>query len=164
MKRLIFFFLLIASIAGVSCMLLFMPFDIPGVTKVGDTLFEHLKYAFELIKGGLWNWSSTTDSVIFTYGLVLFLFVNAVLLISLLVMALTTLFKFEKVYRFYSTATWFLVSGIIFTGVVVYTAIATAGGAAFMDIVKVQPWQLFVPFVASIALLVLGLIFRERND
>ena len=159
MKRLIFFLILAAGIAGSTYFILF---DSSG-GMVGETGFDYLKQVFELVKDGNWPWSDFNFMTVFTYGLVAFAFINAVLLLALAVMAMTTFFNFSKVYRFYATAWWFLFSAILFTGAVIYMPIDT--GADIMDFVKDLPWQYYVPIASSLALVIISIIFKrsERN-
>lgn len=162
MKRLIFYFLLLGCIAGSSLLILFLGFGVTGSSASGATMFDYLQAVFEMVKNGTWPWSNFSAAAVFTYTLVLFLFINVVLLFSLLVMALTTLFKFEKVYRFYATATWYLISSIIFTAGVAYLIVQASG--SFLDVLKTMPWEFFMPLISSVILVVLGAILREGRD
>ena len=154
MKRLIFFFLILGSIAASSYLLLFSD---------SKALFELLKLAFEGIKAGTWKWSNLNFLTVFTYALTIFLFINAVLLISLLVMAFTTLFRFERVYRFYATATWYLIGAAIFTAGVVYMMLKS--GVPVGEYLKSMPWYYYTPLGSAVVLFVLALIFkRDRAD
>jgi len=162
MRRLIFFILLLAVIGGTSCLLVF---GVPGgvLDAPPETAFELLKGVFESIKGGTWPWSSFNLYTIFIYGYVLFLLINAVLLLSLLVMALTTLFRFSKIYRFFATVWWHFLAALVFTGVNVYLMLDAGGN--FMDHLKELPWQFYMPLGSAIVLAILGIILKktERN-
>jgi len=158
MKRLIFFFLLVGAIVATCCLLLFSV----EYSLFGDTTgFEHLKEVITSIKDGAWKWSSFGAPNVFTYGFVLLLFINAVVLLSLLVMALTTLLKFNRVYRFYATTSWLLLAAFLFTGTIVYLLIDA--GSASASVFKELPWQFYVPLVSSIALMITGAILKRSE-
>lgn len=156
MRRFLFFLLMLVAIAASVCLLVL---GIPSLLDApAATAFDYLKSVFELVKSGNWQWETFNSATIFTYGYVLFLLVNAVLLLSLLVMALTTLFRLSKVYRFYSTVWWYFFAALVFTGVNAY-AVISAGGD-IMDNVLALPWQFFVPIGSAVVLAIIGIVFK----
>jgi hypothetical protein len=157
MKRLIFFLLLVGVISCVSCLLLF---------DGGSSGLDVLKGAFESIKAGTWQWGSFNANAIYVYGLFVFFLINAVLLLSLLVMALTTLFHFNRVYRFYATMWWFLFSAIVFTGVYVYYLFefARVGNVNVAELFKSVSWIVYTPLGSAIALVIIGMIFKKTEN
>jgi len=161
MRRFIFFILILLSIGATACLLIL---GIPGGVLDAPSLtsYQYIEVVFNMIKDGSWPWSSFNPTILFTYGYALFLFINAVLLLSLLVMALTTLFRFSKIYRFYSTVWWYLFAAIVFTGVNVYVVIDT--GVNPLDFIK-EFWQFCIPLASAIVLIIVGLILKktERN-
>jgi len=155
MKRLIFFLLLVGIIAGVSCLLLFE----------GGAL-DSIKDAFESIKAGTWPWESFNFYAVYIYGLFAFFLINAVLILSLLVMGLTTMFRFARVYRFYATMWWFLFSAALFTLAFVYYLFELAR-ITNVDVLKLLDgvkWVVYVPLVSAMTMAVVGTILKKTEN
>lgn len=153
MKRAIFFILLIAGMGAASYLLLFQ-----------CDFLDVLKNAFELVKKGDWKWSEFNAFTVQIYGVTAFLFIVGVLFLALLIMALTTLFRFDRIHRFYATASWYLFAAILFTGAVVYVILQ--GDIEFMDALKDMPWEYYVPIGSALVLNIVGFILKktERKD
>ena len=136
MKRLIYFLLLVGGMGATSYFLLF------------SNEIEYLKLleeVFNLVRSGDWDWATFNVFTIHVYGISLFFFIVGVLFLALLIMALTTLFRFDRVHRFYATAVWYLIAALIFTGTIIYTL--TQSSMEFMDALSEMPWEYYVPIV-----------------
>lgn len=153
MKRLIYFLLLLAGMGAAVCLLLFK-----------CDYLQDLKAVFNLVKAGTWSWSDFSAYTVWIYGLVAYLFIVAILVLSLLIMSLTTLFKFSRIHRFYATGWWYLIAALMFTGAVVFSLIQ--GNGAFMDNLKDMPWEWYVPLGSALVLFIVGIVLKktERND
>jgi len=153
MRRTIFFCLLVASIAGAAYLMLF---------SMGQENFDHLRYVIETIRDGDWKWDSFDGETFFTYGLIAFLFIDAVLILALVVMALTTMFRFERVYRFYVTAWWYLIAALIMTASLVYRA--SSADIGFREYVGSMPWEYYWPLASALILVVFGLLSKRSES
>jgi len=166
MRRLILFVLLFVAIGAIGGLL------VVGIPWIGVEMFEapaatHYDYivsVFNTIRAGNWPWQTINAMTIFTYGYALYLLINAVLLLSILIMALTTFFRFSRVYRFFGTIWWYLASAIIFTGVNVYLMIDAGGN--ILDYTQELPWQFFLPIASALVITAVGLVlkFTERKS
>ena len=161
MQRIIFFVLLVGGIAAASCLVLFSSLDGQSWIAASGTVLDHLKDVFESIKSSEWAWSTVDANAIFTYGVIMFLFINAILLLSLLVMALTTFFKLSKVYRFYATSWWHLAAALVFTGAVAYILL---GRGDFGSAIGSLPWTYYVPVAVSCIIVILSFIFKRAES
>jgi len=156
MKRFIFFILMFLAI-GASAWLLII--GIPGVLDAPvATSIDFFKGVYEQVSTGSWPWGTINSSIIFAYGYFLYVLINAILVLSLLVMALTTLFRFKRVYRFYSIIWWYLFAALVFTGVNVYMMID--GGGNIAEVFQALPWQFYLPIGSAVVLAILGIIFK----
>jgi len=153
MKRIIYFLLIVVGMGAAMYLLLF-----------SCDLLDTLKDTFDLIKGGDWKWTTFNEYTVFVYGLAMFLFIVVVLFLALVVMALTTLCRFDRVHRFYATAVWYLIAAMFFTGAVVYTLFQ--GELSFSDALNDLPWEYYVPIGSAVVLMIVGFIFKktERNN
>ena len=128
--------------------------------------FELMKALVNSITGSTFSFKDTSPERIFLYGFVVFILINAAILLTSILIFIFTLGKLDKVLRFYRISIWFLVSAVVFTGVLVYGPIrALTNGAAFADVIKSIHWTSYVPIGSSVVLAILGLIFykTERN-
>jgi len=157
MRRIIFFILIVLVIGATSCLLVF---GIPGgvLDAPEATSLESLEVVFNKVKDNSWQWSEFSTYTVFTYGYVFFLFISSVLLLTLLVMALTTLFKFSKIHRFYAVKWWYLFAALVFTGVNVYLMIDAGGN--FLTQVQALAWQFYLPIGTAVVLVILGIILK----
>jgi hypothetical protein len=155
MKRLVYFLLLVGGIGAASYLVLFTEYGF-----IGGTGLDYLKDVLEVVKNGDWEWTKFDILTIFTYGLVAFLFINAVLILALLIMAVTTLLRFGRVYRFYATFWWFLLSALVFTGVTAYVLVDSG---SFMDALKEVPWEFYVPIAVAFVMVVIGVVFKKSE-
>lgn len=153
MRRTIFFCLLVASIAGATYLILF---------SMGQENLDHLKFVVETVRDGDWKWSKLDAETLFTYGLFAFLFVDGVLLLALGVMAITTMFRFERVYRFYVTSWWYLIASILMTGALIYRA--TSADIGFGEYISSMPWEYYWPLATALILVIFGLVFKRSEN
>ena len=154
-KRLLFFLMMIGGVLFATCIVLFGDGVNAGVDRLAD-IFD------TLADGSLFNAGITVDTMQ-VYGLLVFLLIDAILLISMLLMLLLNGGKLGRVRQFYTVAIWFFVGALAFSigiGYVIYDMTSTMSmGDALGDIA----WQNYVPLGAAILLLIFAIGFRKSE-
>ena len=101
-----------------------------------------------------------TPPAIMVYGYLAFMLINALSIISLVLMLILSGGRPSKMRKFGTISLWFLISALIFTGAFVYPLIDAGTIGNILDIYN---WTFFVPIAASLVLFIVG-IFVRRAD
>jgi|GEM_PF-3453785 len=99
-----------------------------------------------------------------TYGFLLFLLINAYLMLSMLFALLFSLFRLRRVKRFYAGSVLFFVSALLLVGgfgYLVYELIDA--GVAFGDVFSMFTWWFWVPIGMAWFLMIFALIFKKTE-
>ena len=151
-RRMLFYFLMAGAIVASSCLLLFMD------NSAGLNMIK--VFVTAITSGGF---SPGTDPIsIYLYGFILFLLLNAAMLLTMILIFLFTGFNLNKIAKFYRICIWYLVSAIVYTGVFVYMLIGLAIPIDIMNLLQTS-WTSFLPIITSIVVLILAIIFRATE-
>ena len=171
MRRTVFFFTIIASL-GVS---LFLVLGYSGFWMVttGNSYADAVggggergadmfwDFFLDIFSSAAWGTSAAHFRV---YGLVLFVVLAALCVLSLVIIALVNGFALNRSRRLYRNATWFLAGTIIMTAFYIWHAIS------FMNTIPGSSWSMatlpiafYVPLIWAIACNVLALILSRLD-
>ena len=157
MKRLFFYILLLVGIIGSTAVVLFVGGFLPKIYSNTTGMDIISNFVNGIIKG-TYNFGTTTADF-FIYGIVIFLLMNAALVLSVLLSWLLSGFRLFKIRRFYSISIWFLISSVVISAFWVWRQIDTTQSVAFKDFLGYQ----IVPLASALVLCLLGLIFSVSD-
>ena len=162
MKRLIFYILLIVCIVAATGIVLGVGNYLPKAYYSGATGATLVKDFFNGITKGTYHFG-TTSTNFFTYALVLFLIMNAAMILALVISWLISGFRLGKIKRFYSISFWFLLSTLIITGVWVWAQLKAVPGSTFKDFINLNTIPLALALVSCLVGFVFS-IFETRKQ
>ena len=156
MKRLLFFLFMIGGILASTYVVLF----IDGF----DVGMKELEEIFKTLTDGSLFKSGLNAMTVQTYGLLVFLLVNAILLITFVLMFLLNGGKLGRVRQFYTISIWFFIGALVYTIGIGYFVYDVSGASGIMDTLKDLPWKHYIPFGASLVLLIVAISFRKSES
>jgi len=158
MRRLLYYILLALAVAGSTSVVLWVPGFMNAAMGFNTGVAVLEDFASSVING-TYSWGFSAINI-FTYGLILFVFTNAAILLTMLLVFLFSGFALSKIAKFYRIVAWFIFSAIIITGVYITFVIMGPG----FSMGEFPLWS-YIPLVASLAIMILGIILRvtERN-
>ena len=125
-----------------------------------DFGIKYLQSIFDLAADGT-LFKLPFGSAAMIYGLLVFLLINAILLITLALMFLLNIGMLGRVRQFYTITIWFLMGALAYTFGVGYTLYQMPG--EFIDLIKGLKWYTYAPLGSAIILLALAIIFRRSE-
>jgi len=154
-KRILFYLLLVGAIVGGSAVVLWVPgFWWTGSLNGQDMLEIWIK---SMVDGTFKMGASAGDFL--RYGMILFILMNAAILLTMLLVFLFSGFNLNKIAKFYRICFWYFISSLVMSGV--YAANIVVSKIPFSSV----PWMAYIPVGLGVIIIVIGIIFRttEKN-
>lgn len=161
MRRIIFYLMLVASIIGSVCVVLFVPqfWQINGHGGGGngwDALFGN-RYSFlpTLFRGDwVFAWNSGHALI---YAVTFFFLICALTLLILVLLLLINGLRLGRSSRLYRNCSWFMFAALVLTAFYIWYSIDMAGGDWSINTL---PWAFYVPLGTALVTTIMGGVMR----